>query len=176
MHFPRIFKNLPTTRWYGNAHNYLANSEGKKEIETDDISVVYGYSPNHGKDPERTLRILKRSVEEDPTLTREKFYLAREYSYKRQFKECVEWVDEYLKTSTFRDERAEAYLMKARALWVLQKGEDARTACMYAIMTNPDFKEALLFMSEMNYEPRKSIWKRYAENAHNTHVIFNRVK
>ena len=175
LHFPRLFKNEPTTKWYGAAHNYLGSSVGKKEIQTDDITVIYGYSPAHKKDPDRTLRILTKAVKKDPTLGREKFYLGREHWYKRHYEEAIKWFDEYLDNSKFRDERAEAYLTKARCLWHTQKGEEARVACMYAIMTNPDFKEALLFMSEMNYSPRKEIWKRYAKYAKNTHVIFNRI-
>ena len=45
---------------------------------------------------------------------------------------------------------------------------------MYAIMTNPDFKESLLFMSEMNYEPRKSKWLEYSNLAKNKDVLFVR--
>ena len=174
LYFPRIYKNIPTTTWHGAAHNYLANSEGKKEVQTDDITIVYGYSPAHKKDPNRTLRILTKAVEEDPSLMRETFYLGREHWYKKNYEEAIKCFDAYVAQSKFRDERAEAYLTKARCLWNLRRGEEARVACLYAIYTNPDFKEALLFMADMNYSPRKEIWQRYAKHAKNTHVIFNR--
>lgn len=176
-HFPRIHKNIPEIRWYGAAHNYLANSTGKKkELVTDEIEIVYGYSPAHRKDPNRTMRILKKALKEDPTLTREKFYLAREYWYKKDYKNTIKWCDKFLKppVDSFCGEIAEVFMMKARALWALQKGEEARIACMFAIFTNPDFKEALLFMSGANYEPRKTQWKRYADLAENNEVLFIR--
>lgn len=175
MHFPRIHKNIPEIKWYGAAHNYLANSTGKKkELVTDEIEIVYGYSPAHRKDPKKTMRILRKALKEDPTLSREKFYLAREYWYKKDYKNAIKWVDKYLKKPGFRGEIAEAFMLKARALWATQKGEEARIACMFAIFTNPDFKEALIFMSNANYEPRKSQWKRYADLAENNEVLFVR--
>ena len=177
MSSPRLHKNIPEIKWYGAAHNYLANSTGKKnEIYTDEIEIVYGYSPAHAKDPNRTLRILRKAVKDDPTLKREKFYLAREYWYKKKYKQALMWVKRYIKNPSFRGEVAEAFLLKARCLWRMpgNHGEEARVACMHAIYSNPDFKEALLLMSEMNFEPRKSQWKSYADIAKNTGVLFNR--
>jgi len=173
--FPRIYKNIPSIKWHGAAHNYLEEQGSKpKGNYRSDITIEYGNSPAHKLDPNRTFRILRNAVEKDPSLMRERFYLAREFYYKKNYRMCVEHLERYVKGSSFVGERAEAYLMMARCKWFLKEGEQARRACMQAIFTNPDFKEALVFMSEMNYEPRKSIWLKYSELAQNRNVLFTR--
>lgn len=168
--FPRFFRNDPKVYWIRDVHNILNISTRHNSK----ITTVYGYSPAHKKDPDRALRILTKVVNKNPTATRERYYLAREYFYRDKWQECVDHLDMYLKVGKWRPEIADAYLMRARGLWHLQRGEDARVSCMHAIMTNPDFKEALVFMAEMNYEPRKSKWLEYANLAQNKDVLFVR--
>jgi glycosyltransferase involved in cell wall biosynthesis len=165
----RVFKKSEC-RWMGKAHNYLTNTRPVKS----NIMHYYGYSEAHKLDPDRTLRILTKACEENPKLTRERYYLAREYWYRHNYQDALFHYSIYLENSTFIAEIADAWLMKARCLWYLQKGEEARKACLNAIYFNPDFKEAFMFMSEMTYEPRKSIWKKHANNATNSGVLFIR--
>lgn len=100
------------------------------------------------------------------------FYLAREYYYHERYKEAVQIFDEYLKYATWQPEIAEAYYFKAQCLWQLQRGDEARKTCYEAVHLNPDFKRALLLISEMHHEPWKSKWKFIAENATNKDVLF----
>lgn len=161
----RLFRRIPEIKWYGAAHNYLCDKSSPLPPEyISDILMVYGYSPAHKLDPDRTLRILSKAVEEGAG-SREIFYLAREYYYRRDYKKCIELLDRYTENPGWRGEAAEAWLMKARCHWFIKEGEEARLACMRAIYTNPDFKEAFIFMSEMNYEPRKSKWLLYSKLA-----------
>ena len=170
----RAFRNIPEIKWKGAAHNYLVSTKGKnsKTSYISDLKLGFYYSPTHAAYPKRTLEILQNAVKKDPKLIREKFYLAREYAHFGYHVMALYWLDEYLKTARWRDEIAEAHLQKARCLWLLRKAEPARVACMYAIMTNPDFKGAMLFMAKMNQEPRKSLWTNYAKYAKNTNVTF----
>jgi glycosyltransferase involved in cell wall biosynthesis len=166
----RCFKRIPEIKWMGSAHNYLV---GVKPYRSS-IKHYYGYSSAHALDPDRTLRILKKTVENTPELTRERYYLAREYWYRKDYQQALFHYDEYLKRGTFIAEVADAWLMKARCLWYLQRGEEARQACLQAIYCNPEFKEALQFMAEMTYEPRKSSWFKMANAASNRDVLFVR--
>lgn len=157
-------------RWEGKAHNYLVGPS----TECIDITMYYGYSNAHKLDPDRTLRILKKACEANSALARERYYLAREYWYRKDYDSAsYHWL-EYVNKSTFLGERADAYLMIARCYWLTQRGDNARKYCLEAIKLNPDFKEALLFMSEIYYEPWKSKWKWIAENATNKDVLFIR--
>ena len=173
--FPFLFKNDPDVVWKGAAHNYLTDKKGGQKFPmASKLSISYGYSPAHLLDPNRTLRILSKKVKENPKLARETYYLAREYYYRKKYKECIKYCKRYIKISEFRAEKADAYLMMARCLWPLQRGNEAREACLQAIGINPNFKEALEFMSEMYYEPAKSRWASFAALADNTHVLFVR--
>jgi glycosyltransferase involved in cell wall biosynthesis len=174
--FPRIYKNIPEIQWRGAAHNYLVITEGKRKTYESNIIERYGYSPAHKLDPNRTMRILENAVKEDGSLTRERYYLGREYMYRKKYDECISVLEEYLKRSDFKPERSDAYLMIAKAYWFTQRGDKAREACLQSIGINPNFKEALLLMADMYYEPNRSRWASFAELADNTGVLFVRQK
>jgi glycosyltransferase involved in cell wall biosynthesis len=170
--FPNIFKNDPKIKWEGAAHNYVTGI--KNQAKEEGIQIVRGYSPTHKKNPDRTLNILKEDVAKNPNKSREKFYLAREYFYRKDYITAIWWYNEYLKGANWKPEIAEAYLMIAKCYWKLMKGEDARMMCMHAIRINPDFKEALQLMGTMHYEPMKSKWLEYSRLATNKGVLFIR--
>lgn len=167
----RLFRNKVGVHWKGKIHNYLSEAKGEKS----DIKIYYGYSKAHEKDPDRALRILLKTVNEEPNCCREKYYLAREYFYRNNYESAIEWYLKYLEKAYWLPEKTDAYLMLARCYWFTKKGDLARDACFNAIKQNPDFKEALLFMSDLFYEPWKSKWKKIADNATNKDVLFVRI-
>ncbi len=176
--FPRIYKNIPEITWHGAAHNYLAyNGESAgtvgKSIKSD-IRIIYGYSPAHKKDPERTLRILKAAVEKNPELTRERYYLAREYFYRKNWAKTLEHLDEYVKRSRFLGEKNDAYLMRAYCLSGMKRYSEACDSAWQALKYNANFKEALMFLANHMDPVNKEAWKRYAELATNENVLFVR--
>jgi glycosyltransferase involved in cell wall biosynthesis len=158
-------------KWMGKAHNYIVGVSTEKI----NVTVYYGYSNAHQLDPDRTLRILEKACKENPNLARERYYLAREYWYRKDYKTALYHYKQYVQKSTYLSEKADAYLMMARCCWLTKMGCDARKYCFEAIKINPDFKEALLFMAEIHYEPWKSKWVWIAENATNKDVVFLRV-
>ena len=160
----RVFKR--DLKWKGAAHNYI---DGADPEETD-FRLEYGYSPAHNLDPDRTLRILLKHHD----TPRDKFYLAREYLYRKDYITALYWYEEYLKESTFKAEICEAYLQMARCKWALKKGQEARNYLLKAIEGNPNFKEALLFMAEMSWPKQAEVWKKFAELATNEEVLFKR--
>ncbi len=82
--------------------------------------------------------------------------------------------NEYISVATWIPEKADAYVYIARCEFILQHGEKARDACREAIILNPDFKEALLLMAELHFEPWKHKWERLAQAATNEDVLFKR--
>lgn len=170
--YPRVFKNIPEIKWEGAIHNFLNISENNPH----DIKIYYGYSEAHMKDPDRSFRILKKEVETRPECIREKYYFAREYWYKGDYVKALYWFQEYVKVGFWGPELSDAWLMIARCLWVLRRGEEARSACMNAIKINADFKEALLFMAEMSGPKNKVIWTKYAQHAKSEDVLFRRIE
>lgn len=137
------------------------------------------YSPNmaveHWQQPDHrqlyALPALEYSVQKDDDI-RYRFYLGREYYYYHEYDKALVLLDEYLKTSTWIPEIAQARLYKAKCYWEAMEGDKAREECMQVILLNPDQKEALYLMSEMYYEPWKSKWKYIADNAKNADSLF----
>jgi glycosyltransferase involved in cell wall biosynthesis len=166
----RAFKNNEGIIWQGAIHNYLSITEA---LETD-ITFHYGYSEAHKKDPDRALRILKNEVERDNTLIREKYYLAREYWYRKDYDTAIYWYKKYLETAFWSPEMADAYLMIAKCIWAKGDHSLARDYCLQAIKINADFKEALLLMAELSGPNNKLKWLEYAEHANNKNVLFIR--
>ena len=176
-YFPRIFRNDEGVHWGGDAHNYVEDSKGRKQFNAKDmISTTYGYSPAHQLDPERTLRILKKAVKEDPELVRERFYLAREYYYKKEWANAIKEYDEYIKRSGYLAEKNDAYLMRARCFAELGKYNEACDSAWEAIKYNTHFKEAIEFIADHMDEGNAKRWREFAQGATNQGVLFVREK
>lgn len=161
-----LYKNDPEVRWTGAVHEVL------HPVTTHRSLVVRrcGYSKNHYKEPDRNLDILLNS----PMTPRTKFYLGREYFEKKKYDESIRWMNEYLQEGKWIPEISEAWLVKARSHWFMNQGEMARESCLQAIKSNPDFKEALIFMGNIHYEPWTSKWHNLASVAKNQDVLFIR--
>jgi glycosyltransferase involved in cell wall biosynthesis len=170
-HLPRIFRNDGSVVWRGAAHETLF----PVQRNLTDIVVEYGYSSAHALDPDRMLRILAKVMNSADATPRDLYYYAREFWYRRDFPQALRLFRNYVEIATWPPEKADAQLYIARCLFFLQRGDEAREACMQAIVTNPDFKEALLFMADLHYEPWKHKWQRLAAHATNEDVLFKRI-
>lgn len=159
-----LFRNKPELKWEGRVHEVLNQPAS---METSIAQRTRKRSESH---TERNIELLLKS--DDSPRTR--FYLGREYFDLGDYDESVKWLTLYLEAPAFPAEQAEAWLTMAKAHWYSQEGAKAREACLQAIGTNPDFKEALHLMSTMTYEPLSSKWKRWAELSTSKDVLFNR--
>lgn len=161
-----LWKPNPNYMWEGKIHEIL-NVAGKA---TTNIIQTFTRSPAHNLDPDRNMRILRAS----PDTPRNRFYLGQALYDAGDYDKAIEAFRHYLPVSNSMPEAAEANLLMARALWWLQRGDEARVACLQAININPMFKEALLFMAEIHFDPWQSKWRKLAECATNEDVLFVR--
>lgn len=168
--FPRLFKNVPQVFWNGAIHNHLSIIGAT----LGDVQITYGYSPAHHKDPDRALRILTKETQTREDAVRELFYLGREQFYRGKYKEAIETFKKYTSKSRFLAEKADAFLAISRASWAIGDGEGARHYCLEALQINPNFKEAADFMSRIVWPKHSAQWKRMAETADNSEVLFIR--
>ena len=168
---PRIIRNNGSVKWAGAAHETL--SPVQKNLT--DVVITYGHSTAHDLDPDRMMRILAKVVKSPEATPRDLYYYAREFYYRKNYWEAEILFREYVAVSTWAPEKADALLYIARCLWILQRGDEARKVCGEAIVLNPDFKEALLFMAEMHFEPWKHKWEKLASIATSEDVLFTRV-
>lgn len=176
--YPRLFKNDPKVWWEGAIHNHLSVLGDK----LGNVRITYGFSPAHHNDPDRAFRILLKEVTTRPDAVREMFYLAREYWYRKDYENTVKTLGNYVQKSRFLAEKAEAFLMMARAYFAMGMGDDARDACAQCLIINATFKEAILFMAQLagdgsgndKWQRNADQWKRLAETAENYDVLFIR--
>lgn len=168
---PRIFRNNGEVRWEGAAHETLYPVQ--KNVT--DIVIEYGSSTAHALDPDRMLRILEKLVQSEKRTSRDLYYYAREHYYRNNYKKAIELWEEYIFIATWNPEKADALLYLARCYFYTNQGDKAREKCLETINLNPDFKEALLFMAELHYEPWKHKWLRLAEVATSEDVLFKRI-
>jgi glycosyltransferase involved in cell wall biosynthesis len=170
--FPRLYKNDPEVYWVNDVHNLL-NITSR---EYSDLEIVYGYSPAHAKDPDRAMRILMKSVAENPDKVRDKYYLAREYYYRKWWQKAIDMYDEYIKDSKYLSERNDAWIMRAKCLAKLKKYDEACDSAWQALKYNANFEEALRFIGNHMDSGNKPVWHKFADIADNSNVLFIRSK
>ncbi|MDD4781233.1 MAG: hypothetical protein PHT02_11635, partial [Tissierellia bacterium] len=165
-------KNNKVIRWKGAIHNYLNTSDAYES----DIELYYGYSDAHKLDPDRALRILGKVVINNPKSIREKFYLAREYFYRKDYKTAIKYYEWYLEDAKFWAEIVDCYMMLAYCYNNISNIDKAKEYCLKAIALNTNFKEALLFMASVSGPKNKKRWEEFAKTATNEDLLFVRKK
>lgn len=176
--FPRLFLRSPNVWWEGAIHNHL--SVMGEDVGA--VTITFGYSPAHNQDQFRSLRILEKEVAANPDCGRERFYLGREYFYRGMYDKALPMLGRYVQQSRFLAEKAEAFLTMARAYWELRMPDDARDACVQALIIDPHFKEACQFMATLagdgtgnpRWQRNADQWNRLAATADNQNVLFLR--
>jgi len=106
---PRLLRNCKEIKYVNAIHN-LPAWNGKPEdlqprLYKSSFRIQSGYSPAHGLDPDRTLRILLNQLKKDKHNTRNMYYIAKEYINKNQIKKAVEWLEKYRKYVYFKPEK-----------------------------------------------------------------------
>ena len=173
--FGRLFRNTPDIYWCQPIHKHL-NVPGEGE-EVGNVSIMYGYSPAHGLDPDRSLRMLEKTVEDEGDEScRNLYYLGREYWYKQRYKDCTNTLGRYVQVSHWPAEKAEAFLVMSQAYSAQGLDEDARDAVLQCIKINPNFKESIEWMASIcTSQEDATQWRRMAKTANNRDVLWNRV-
>lgn len=169
--FSRLFRNTPEIQWVEPVHNHL-NIAGDGE-KIGDVKITFGWSPAHDKDPDRALRILEKSVKQDPT-PRRLYYLGREYWYKQQYEKCVMTLGKQVRTDLWDAQRADGFLIMSMAFSKMGCDDDARDACLQAININSDFKEAIEWMAGISKDHNAPQWRRMAQTASNRDLLIVR--
>jgi len=172
--FGRLFRNIPDIYWVADIHKHL-NVPGEGE-PVGNVRIMYGYSPAHNLDPDRSLRMLERTVEVEENPVRNLYYLGREYWYKKKYQESIDTFKRYHKVAHWAAEAADAYLIMAEAYIALKNADAAADACLQAIKINSNFKEAIQLMASMAIPENKRQWDRMAKTANNNGVLWTRVQ
>ncbi len=171
--FCRLFRNCPEIYWMQPIHKHLSLPGAGEPVGN--VRITFGWSPAHAKDPDRALRILEQTVQQEgDSACRNLYYLGREYWYKRRFKECTYTLGRYIQVSNWPAERAEAFLIMSQCYSTQGLDEDARDACLQAIKINSNFKEAIEWMAGISTAENVAQWQRMAKTATNRDVLWDR--
>lgn len=172
--FGRLFRNSPDIYWVQPIHKHL-NIPGEGE-QIGNVKITFGWSPAHANDPDRSLRILERVVEQEgESARRNLYYLGREYWYKKRYKECTKTLGRYVQISIWPAEKAESFLVMSQAYSAQGFDEDARDAILQAIKINSNFKEAIQWMASISTPENAKQWQRMAKTANNRDIMWDRV-
>lgn len=167
----RVHRNNANVFWKGRCHNYLNHASGPA---INGMKIVYGYSPAHKKDQDRALRILTKCCVDDPKAKRERYYLAREHYYRKQYEQALDHLKLYWKYGTFAQEIADSKLMAARCAIGMVKYDDAWKYATDALRINADFGEAFRVLAELSGPQNQRRWNSIADAATNSNVLFVR--
>ena len=74
----------------------------------------------------------------------------------------------------FKAECADSWLYIARCQWGLEMWEEARESALKAVLLNPNFKEAILFIADRSFQREKEVWNKFADIANNDQCLFVR--
>ena len=168
--FPRLYRNRKEIFWVNDVHNLLNKDDHVKT----NLGLVYGYSPAHKKDPDRAMRILMKTIAENPEAIRERYYLGKEYNRRKLWQKAIDIFDEYIERSRFISERCDAYLQRANSYAGLKNYDEACNSALMALKHNANFKEALFFLAEHMDWKNADRWLSFAELADNSNLLFNR--
>jgi glycosyltransferase involved in cell wall biosynthesis len=172
----RAHRRCPEIRWVGRIHEALNRDD---QVTAPGATLIYGYSTAHALDPDRALRLLQLDFDEQALTPegpsgRTLYYLAREWYYRKEWGKAAGLFQARTQFVGFRPECADAYLYLARCRWEMQQGDAARAAALKSLLMAPDCRETYLFLAEMSFPEQAEVWRRIAEGARNTGVLFVR--
>lgn len=130
-------------RWKCPVHEYI------EYVGKDPLKKIFieGMVLNHYPDPDKSrssyLTLLETAVSEEPDNSRMRYYLGREYMYTRQWKKCMETLNEYLNMpgSTWNDERCAAMRWIAKCCHETGRISEAYSWYYKAIAEQPKMRE-----------------------------------
>ena len=170
----KLFQNSPKIYWKGKAHKYISTND----IGLCDICIKCHLSISHKYDPKRTQRILEKAIEEDASLIRERYYLAREYAQLRLYDKAFWMFEEFLLKHPDADFfMADANLYIAKLYKILNDYIKAKEYARMATYVSPEFKEAWEFLAFLSKgQVDEEIYTQVAGNCTNKNIWIIRKK
>lgn len=155
----RIWKNNLGIKWSGAVHEYLVLPDNCSQVQsTLEVSHRYGDAPLQENGTERNLRIMKKEIEEGRAGSRTYFYYANQLRESGKYLEAIEYYDKYLTISFYNDEKALAYLYRARSYRLLKEYTTAVKACFEGLAFDTRWCEIWMELAFNYYELKQ--WKK----------------
>jgi len=191
----RMFRRIPEIKYERAIHNTLTYdgeqvAPRRMALESE-IKMDSGFSPSHFGDPDRTIRILTKELEEDPSSTRAMYYLATEYLYKKGDQDTalgllakyfqIAYVEGWAKKEPYQlltNELADACYLMATIYVNKRDWHRAMSCAVTAAACWYSFKAPYVMISKLYeiagmVEPAK-YWRALSEKVNNEGVLFVR--
>jgi len=161
---PRVLRNIPEIFYEDAVHNRIAYTEQNKDkAYMSGLRLRSGFSPNHKTDPDRTIRLLKKGINDKPDNARYYYYLAREYmirygNLKNSLKEenkdrvmaqmfpllftMVGLLEHHVYLTLGTNEKADSYVLLGIFYMEMNNHHQARRCAWAAIEIIPTLEEA----------------------------------
>lgn len=164
---PRLYRKDQLIYWKGKAYNYLSRpADGTLEVV-----INSGISPNHAKDPKRTLRILKDVLKNNPTDSRSTYFLGRELMRMQQPDAAIYWLEYHISLSPRNAMQADAYYRLAECYMELNREAKAVEALHHSVMVNENFLAAWDLLYRITKRQRFSDFSKLADNSNLLTII-----
>ncbi len=146
-------------KWTHPIHEVITFTANKEENIITSDKIIINHYPDRKKDRSFYLKLLEKSVEENPLDDRNMHYLGREYMYNKEWNKSIDTLIKhlYLKSSTWNEERSASMRFISRCYIELKRYDEAEMWLNKAIKETPNIREpyiemGLLFYKILNYE------------------------
>jgi len=178
-YYPKVIRNTEYNYWIGAIHHTLAS---RCKWNKKDITIYAHRSVSHRRDPDRTIRILRKELEKHPELLRERFFYGMELAARQQWIGALSqfkiflynlspcWLKEEIKKAYV----AEAYLMSAKIYRQVNYMIEARESARKALEIIPNFREAADFLAFISYGREREEYLSIKKGLNNEGVYYVR--
>ena len=183
-HQPRVIRNKPDMWYYGTVHNSLRvfpdGIEGRSEVFPSNryyqtsVKVKANVSPNHEREPDRSLMLLLEQLKTQPFNDRYLYYIVREWLNRREPIKALYYLNRYFKVAPPTNEAADAYFLAATCHYDLGDQMAAMECAMKAIAILPSFRQAWVMLEGLSHKDWKEYWAHMVKKADNKGVLFVR--
>jgi len=180
----RAHRNKSDLWYFRNVHNNLGHFPNGRDgnIERLSLDEVYGTSlrirartsPNHEREPDRTLKLLESQLEGNPYSNRDLYYITREWLNRQEPIKALYYLERYFKVAQPTNETADAYFLAATCHITIGDTVSAITCALKAVAILPSFKVAWKLLESMYPEEWKPYWAHMIKKADNKGVLFIR--
>jgi len=165
---PRLFRKDNAIYWKDKAHNQL----NRKSDGIINATIEAGISPNHAKDPNRTMRILKSVLKENPTDARATYFYGRELMRFQMPDAALYWLQTFIEMSPRTPMQSDAYYRLALCYLELNRDAKAIEALHHSIMVNENFTKAWEKLSEITKKEKYLEFARLTSNENVLSIIY----
>lgn len=143
-------------KWIYPVHEIIVNTNNNENVLFLP-NLVINHFPDNTKSRKQYLKLLKKSVLENPENDRNMHYLGREYMYHKHYKSAIKYLKRHikLKTATWKDEKAASMRFIARSYQKLNDEKNAIKWYKKSIKESPYLRDAYIELALLYFNKKE---------------------